>query len=146
MTTTQMEKMIESIVKEAARKLKAEFNELPPEMDATEALQQVVQAHMHDATVERLIRVAKQFGIPQEHGEGFRAHMKAVNTPTNDTKPITIKVEAENTFENRMLLARLNGEAINIYGSQMELPDSEEQEEDDGQEELDLEEGETDAV
>lgn len=135
MTTEQMKKMIESIVKEAAGKLKADFNALPEDMDAMEALSQVVSAYMGDETVERLVRVAKQYGIPDLGSIGFRAHLKKISTPVGDSKDIVLTVEAENSHENRMLLAGIGGEQVNIYASQLELK---EEAEDDGQEELDL--------
>ena len=89
------------------------------------------------AYAQRLINIATDFGIPDKNSIGFRAHLSATQTPADRSKPITLKVEMENTQDNKHALAEIEYASINIYAAQLSL--KEEQDSDDDQQ-MDLEE------
>lgn len=140
MTAETLKNILQGIVVEAVEKAKEDFDKLPPEMNATEALQNVLSANFGHKFDERLFRTAKQFGIPNLGTEGLRAHVKGIAMGTDKSKPIDMTLKLENTLDNRIALAHLDGTEVNLYGAQLDIEAyaKRKDEEREGQEELDL--------
>lgn len=139
MTTEQMRDDIHQIINQAAFDAQAAFKQLPDEIVAPDNVRTILDAHVGEKLIERLQRIASQYGIPAQGTQSFRAHLKGTQTPCDRSKPIVAKLEVENTHENKLILAQIDMAAVNVYGSQLELDMDGEEDEDDGQEELDLE-------
>ena len=122
MTNEQMTSMINTIMTDIAEKIRRQFDACPAEMNATEALNKVLAANIGDSATTRILRVARQYAIPNiNNEEGIRAYVKAVAMPADKLKSLSVKLELENTIDNRMLIAKLDGEQVNMYCAQLDV-------------------------
>lgn len=137
MTEESLKKIISNIISESVQKAKVDFEACPPEMDAMEALEQVMGSNFGQDFDDRLFRTAKRYGIPDLGTEGIRAYVKAVSMPADKGKHLSVGLEVENSLDNRISIARLDGAAVNLYCSQLDVEAYSNREDDDGQ--MDLE-------
>ena len=138
MTEATLKQMLQNIVNEAVQKTKANFDACPQEMDAMEAMEKVLNANFDADFHTRLFRTARMYGIPDMGADGIRAYVKAVSMPADKGKHLAVALEVENCLDNRMSIARLDGAAVNIYCSQLDVEAYADRGENENQEELDL--------
>lgn len=70
---------------------------------------------------KKLGNVAESFVLGEENRIGVRAIVAAYQVPSDEDKPIVIKIEADNNNLTGVQLAMLKGQAVDLTGCQGEL-------------------------